>query len=204
MPRLALYAVFTLSGISALFYQLIWQRMLLSLFGSNIESVTMVVSAFMLGLGLGSLFGGYISRSERLPLLIVFGVIEMGIGVYGLFSPQIFHAIGAQASDIGMLATGGLSFGLIIIPTLLMGATLPLLVAHFVKSIGDVGYSVAMLYFVNTLGAGIGAWVAAFFALGWLGLSGSVVLAACLNFAAGSLILYYGLRKSSPQPVPAS
>ncbi|HAV14037.1 MAG TPA: hypothetical protein DCX06_11195, partial [Opitutae bacterium] len=71
--------MFTMSGISALIYQLIWQRSLLMIYGSNIESVTMVVTAFMLGLGLGSLVGGMISKRQGAPLLLLFALIEISI-----------------------------------------------------------------------------------------------------------------------------
>ena len=53
-----LCVLFFFSGFPALIYQLTWQRALFRIFGVNIESVTIVVTAFMLGLGLGSLAGG--------------------------------------------------------------------------------------------------------------------------------------------------
>ena len=191
LPPRILFLVFTLSGISALLYQLIWQRALLTIYGSNIESVTMVVSAFMLGLGIGSIFGGIISKKPGPRLLLTFSLIEIGIGLYGLVSLQLFAAIGALTAGAGTALTGALAFGLIIIPTLLMGSTLPLLVAHYVSVTRDVGYSVSMLYFVNTLGAGLGAFLAAFLFLRFLGLSGSVLVAVCLNLLAGFTILYF-------------
>lgn len=186
-----LFIVFTISGISALIYQLIWQRSLLTIYGSNIESVTMVVSAFMLGLGIGSIFGGAISKKAGAPLLLFFSLIEFGIGLYGALSLHLFHYVGEFSTGVGTLATGILSFSLILIPTVLMGSTLPLLVAHYVNASKSVGFSVSMLYFVNTLGAGIGAFVAAFFLLGTFGLSGTTYVAVALNFTAGGLILLF-------------
>src|ERR1035437_6376246 len=85
------YLLFFLSGFPALLYQIVWQRALFTLYGVNIESVTMVVTAFMLGLGLGSLVGGALSRSRRLPLLQVFGLVELLIASYGMFSLKTFH-----------------------------------------------------------------------------------------------------------------
>ena len=78
-----------------------------------------------------------------------------------------------------------------------MGSTLPLLVAHYVNATNNVGYSVSVLYFVNTLGAGIGAFLASFVVLGWLGLSGSVYVAVALNVLAGLIILHHR-RRSAP------
>src|ERR1039457_7000124 len=88
-----LYAFFFLSGFPALLYQLVWQRALFTIYGINIESVTMVVSAFMLGLGLGSLVGGWISERPRVPLLMAFGVIELGVAVFGIFSLRVFQFV---------------------------------------------------------------------------------------------------------------
>ena len=76
-----LYAAFFASGFAALVYQVVWQRSLFSIYGVNIESVTIVVSAFMLGLGLGSFVGGKVSARPGVALLRWFGAIELSIGV---------------------------------------------------------------------------------------------------------------------------
>lgn len=191
LPTQVLFGVFTISGVSALLYQLIWQRALLLIYGSNIESVTMVVSAFMLGLGLGSLVGGAISKKPGISLLFLFGCVEILIGVYGAISLQLFAAVGNWAEMMSGFSKGLLCFSLVLVPTLLMGSTLPLLVAHYVNVSRNVGYSVSMLYFVNTLGAGIGALLAAFLVLGTFGLTKSVFLAVALNLFAGITILYF-------------
>lgn len=191
LPGPVLLAVFTVSGICALLYQLIWQRALLLIYGSNIESVTMVVSAFMLGLGLGSLLGGAVSKRPGIPLLFLFGCVEILIGAYGAISLSLFDIVGEATGTGSPLATGMLCFLLVLVPTLLMGSTLPLLVAHYVNASGNVGYSVSMLYFVNTLGAGLGAFLAAFVILGALGLQNSVLLAVALNLFAGATILFF-------------
>lgn len=191
MPRRVLFFVFTVSGVCALLYQLIWQRALLLIYGSNIESVTMVVSAFMLGLGLGSLAGGWVSKKPGVPLLFLFGCVEILIGLYGAVSLSLFEKVGESTGMVSGLSTGLACFSLVLIPTLLMGSTLPLLVTYYVNVSKNVGYSVSMLYFVNTLGAGIGAFLAAFMVLGSLGLTKSVYLAVALNILAGVVILYF-------------
>src|SRR5215831_12358552 len=75
-----LCVLFFLSGFPALIYQLTWQRALFRIFGVNVESVTVVVTAFMLGLGLGSLVGGLISKGRRIPLLPLLALIELATG----------------------------------------------------------------------------------------------------------------------------
>ncbi len=206
IPTPLLFGVFVLSGISALLYQMIWQRSLLTLYGSNVESVAMVVSAFMLGLGLGSLAGGWLSKRLEMPLVVLFAVAELGIGLYGLVSLHLFHWVGDLTVGAGTVKTGLLAFALVLLPTLLMGATLPLLVAHQVNTTGSVGRSVSWLYFVNTLGAALGAYLSAFWVLGRFGQSGSVQLAAALNATVAVVILLTWLRggKSSPPPEKAT
>src|SRR5215475_11416562 len=83
--------LFFVSGFPALLYQIVWQRTLFAIYGVNIESVTVVVSAFMLGLGIGSLAGGRVSKNASAPLLLLFGGVELGIAAYGLASLPLFH-----------------------------------------------------------------------------------------------------------------
>jgi spermidine synthase len=190
LHAIILHGVFILSGISALIYQLVWQRALLTIYGSNVESVAMVVAAFLAGLGIGSLAGGWVSKSTRAPLVLLFGLAELGVGAYGLVSLKLFDAVGAITSvQAHGLTTGALVFLLVFLPTLLMGATLPMLVAHQVRDTAHVGETVSRLYFVNTLGAALGAFIAAHWLLGSFGMSGTVRIAASLNALAAFIVL---------------
>ncbi|MDB6006267.1 MAG: Spermine synthase [Prosthecobacter sp.] len=199
LHAIILHGVFILSGISALIYQLVWQRALLTIYGSNVESIAMVVAAFLAGLGIGSIVGGWISKSTRAPLVLLFGLAELGVGAYGLISLKLFDAVGALTSaQSHVLTTGSLVFLLVFLPTLLMGATLPLLVAHQVRDTAHVGQSVSRLYFVNTLGAALGAFIAAHWLLGSFGMSGTTRIAACLN-AAAALIVLLALREPATE-----
>ena len=87
--------LFFFSGFPALIYQLIWQRALFLIFGVNIELVTIVVTAFMLGLGLGSLAGGWLSKRREIPPLLLLAAIELLTGAFGLASLSIFDKVGA-------------------------------------------------------------------------------------------------------------
>src|SRR5579871_306328 len=199
------YLLFFVSGFPALLYQIVWQRTLFAIYGVNIESVTVVVSAFMLGLGLGSLAGGRISRNPSAPLLLLFGGIELGIAAYGLASLPLFHAVARFTAGAPPLQTGLLSFGLVLIPTALMGATLPLLVAQLVRFSGNVGQSVGALYFVNTLGSSVACFVAALATMPHLGMSGSIMVAAALNVLVGSSVLLLQFRwRGTPAVEPGS
>ena len=194
-----LYVLFFCSGFPALIYQIIWQRALFSIYGINIESVTIVVSAFMLGLGIGSFLGGMISKRAGVPLLATFGGIELSIGIFGIFSLPLFHAVGLHTSAAPQLVTALLTFALVLLPTVLMGSTLPILVAHLVRISGNVGTSVGILYFVNTLGSAVACLMSAKFIMRLLGESGSVYLAAAINCAIGLIALsVYVIRRNQP------
>jgi predicted membrane-bound spermidine synthase len=191
------YPVFLVSGAAAILYQLVWQRALFRLLGTSMESVTLIVTAFMLGLGLGSLAGGAISDRTRRPLALIFAGAEFGIGVFGLVSLPFFRWIAAATPEATGVTIGLLAFAAVLVPTLLMGGTLPILVAFLVRRSGNVGRSVGMLYFVNTLGSALGSIAAAFWILGALGQSGSVLLAAALNLAAATAVAAVHYRSAT-------
>jgi SAM-dependent methyltransferase/MFS family permease len=190
------YLLFFLSGFPALLYQIVWQRTLFTLFGVNVESVTMVVTVFMLGLGLGSLAGGELSSRRGVRLLAAFGAVELCIGAFGACSLWLFHRVASFTAGASLLTTGLVAFALLLIPTLLMGSTLPLLSEHFVRRTGNVGESVGLLYGINTLGSGIACLLAAYCLMRWLGESGSVHLAVGFNLFVGSTALILQLRRT--------
>ena len=141
-----------------------------------------------LGLGLGSLVGGELSRRCPRAALKLFAGAELGIGLFGVFSLALFSRVATATLDETRLTTGTVTFLLVLVPTMLMGATLPLLVGHATRLSGNVGKSVGSLYFVNTLGAALGSLAAAGVFLGVLGLRGTVVVAAALNFAIAVIV----------------
>jgi predicted membrane-bound spermidine synthase len=184
-----LVPVFLISGFAAILYQLVWQRALFRLLGSSMESVTLIVTAFMLGLGLGSLAGGAVSTSRRVPLPLMFGAVELGIGAFGFVSMPLFTWIASETPAAAGLSIGVIAFLAVLVPTLLMGGTLPILVASLVDASGNVGRSVGLLYFVNTLGSALGSLAAAAWVLGALGQRGTVTLAAAINVAVAAAVV---------------
>ena len=190
-----LSVLFFFSGMPALVYQIVWQRTLYGIYGVNAESVAVVVSAFMLGLGLGSLAGGWVSEKFPNQAILIFGGAELGVAVFGLASLRIFHWAAEYTAGANLPATIVLSLFLLILPTMLMGATLPLLVEHLVRYSGQVGQSVATLYFVNTFGSAVACYLCAVFLMREFGQTGSVTLAACLNTLVGATAFLYARSK---------
>ncbi len=201
--RSLLFLLFFVSGFAALQYQIVWQRALFAIYGINAESVTVVVSAFMLGLGIGSLLGGYLSTLS-IPLVMVFGLAELGTAAFGFISLRLFNHVAVHTAGASTLVGGVLAFGLVLVPTVLMGSTLPVLVTYCVRTIPNIGRWTGALYYVNTLGSAIACILAGMFTMRLFGESGSVKAAACINTVVGTVALAYhftkGAHESSGEP----
>ncbi len=182
---LVVMLAFFVSGASALAYQISWQRLLFAVIGVDIESVTLIVSAFMLGLGLGAAAGGYLADRYASALLPAFAAIEASIGVFGLLSPWAIEVLGTYLSAAPRLVSVAGLFLVFLVPTFCMGATLPILVRWLQLRLNNIGASVGQLYFVNTLGAaagvvGVGFWLLTLFDLRqivWLAALGNLSIA---------------------------
>src|SRR5579863_4865633 len=159
----AIGSVFFISGMPALVYQLIWQRSLFTMFGINVEAVTVVVAGFLLGLGFGSLAGGRLSRASSLNLLAAFGIIELIIGSFGILSLHIIDFVGHKTLHLPIAGLTAVTLLLLFVPTLFMGSTLPILTAYLVRRSRNVGRSVGLLYCVNTVGSATACLASALF-----------------------------------------
>jgi spermidine synthase len=192
---LLLHFLFFASGFSALIYQVAWQRSLHTALGGSIESVTIVVTVFMLGLGFGSLAGGYLSRLLPGRIIQLFSGIEAATGLYGLGSIALIgYAAWLGSANHTMIAL--YSMGVLFVPTLLMGASLPLLTALVNRQHEDAGISVAALYFFNTLGAAAASFATVLFFFEFMGLQGTVCAASAGNLLVGATALAaYGRRR---------
>ena len=198
-----LLVLFFFSGVSSLVYQVVWARMLTVVFGTTLLATSTVLSAFMAGLALGSwVLGRRIDRCKH-PLR-VFAALEAGIGLFALFFPSLSanlgNAYGALAGLQGnfylfSLIRFGLCFALLLIPTALMGGTLPVVAKFAVRRLGRLGGRIGQLYAVNTLGAVVGVLAATFGLMEGLGLQGTTQAIAAVNFlVAGAAWLWGGQR----------
>jgi spermidine synthase len=210
--RLAIIALLLLgSGASALAYQLVWTRELRLIFGHSTAASAAVLAIFIGGLGAGSLLIG--PRADRHPRpLALYSRLEAGVALFAALTPLLLAVARA-----GYLALGGslvlgavlstvvrllLAALVLLVPTLLMGGTLPA-AAREVESAGDARRrATALLYGANTLGAVAGAFVATFYALEWLGNRGTLFAACGLN-AGVALTAFLLARGGPPADVPS-
>lgn len=194
------FFLFFISGFSALCYQIVWQRMLFAAFGINIESVTIIVSVFMLGLGVGGIVGGNLQHKPRL-MLALFILFECSIGLFGFFSPALIHWLGGVVNSASLWAVGLGSYALFGIPTFLMGATLPILVSYVQSRVGLTGLALGWLYASNTFGAMAASGLTVTVLFAHFGQSDVVHIAVALNLlTALSAFLFYKTNQSAPQP----
>jgi MFS family permease len=191
MPRLAV--AFFCSGFAALLCQIVWQRMLGIFAGSDTISAALVVGAFLAGLGLGSILGARLAdRLSPRQAMIGFAVAEAGVAGFALVSKLFLYDF--LATDLAgvvdnPVAIFALCFAGLVLPTTLMGASLPFLARAVADQLETVAERIGTLYGLNTLGAGLGALLGGWLIVGNLGFVGALVLAAGLDVLAALLAL---------------
>jgi spermidine synthase len=216
MPRTRVpFALFFLSGASSLVLEVAWVRQFSLTLGNTVLSTTAVLAAYMGGLALGSFLSGRYAERLRRPIL-AYGLLEGIIGIYALLLPflirlsePLFRAVyddlvGAPAAMTALRFLVALV--LLLVPTTLMGATLPLLSQAMTLRPRDAGAVGGRLYAANLLGAAAGSFLGGFALLPVIGLSRSVLLAAGVNFliAATAWIVFRTPPKAAAKAAAAT
>ena len=193
-------ASFFLSGACALLYEVAWMRMLGLVFGVSTFAVSTVLTSYMAGLALGSYYFGRKADSVKNPIKL-YAMLEAGMGIIAFAVPFIFSSLDGiygfiyrKFSFTGFSLNAVrfiLSFLVLIIPTTLMGGTLPVLSKIFAKGRKDMGASTGLLYAVNTLGAVFGCFITGFFLIRNLGVQNSIWIAAVINIAISVIFLVF-------------
>src|SRR6185369_12432453 len=209
----AVLLCFFASGTSGLVYQVVWVRELVLVFGATTFAVSTVLTAFMGGLALGSYYFGRRSETVARPLRL-YGLLEIGIGIYGLAVPLIFATLPTVYHSFSqwlhlsffMLSIVRFVFAtmVLIVPTALMGATLPVLASFYARDAGRIGLNVGSLYALNTFGAVLGAAATGFVLIPALGMTAATTTAAAINILLGitALGLSRRVETSSESMVP--
>lgn len=199
---------FFASGFAALLYQVIWQRMLGLFAGSDAVTAALVVGAFLLGLGLGSLAAGLVAdRLAPRRAAFAFALIEAGIAGFALLSRPFLYDLVVER--LGPLLTGrwevfGICFAGLLVPTFLMGLSLPVLAKAVVARIETAANRIGLLYGINTLGAAAGTLIGGFLIVGAIGFEASLQLGAVLNLLAGAAALAVRARLPDTPPRAAT
>ncbi len=190
----ALLVGYAISGFAAMAYEVAWVRILTMMIGSSVYAFAMILTSFILGLGLGSGVSARLADRLRDPLRAL-AIIEVAIGLSALvvvpFMGQLPLVVTRMISRFGesfgrlQMAEFGLILLVVLVPTFLMGAAFPLAARVFVQRRESVGRSVGTVYASNTVGAIFGSFLAGFALIPWLGTQATIFAAVLLNVAIG-------------------
>jgi spermidine synthase len=188
------FVFFFVSGACGLIYEVVWSRMMMLIFGRTTLAVGTVLAAFMLGLALGSYALGKYADRSRSPLRL-YAMYEIGAGVTAFIASFLLiritpvyvwvHATFGEYPLAFAVIRFSIAFALLITPTVLMGATLPILSRVVVKRLSRVGQELGLLYAINTVGAVAGSLAAGFYLIGHFGLHGAIDVAVLGNLTVG-------------------
>jgi predicted membrane-bound spermidine synthase len=199
-------ALYLVSGVAALVYQVAWQRILALYTGVGLYSVAVIVAAFMAGLGAGSHLGGlWSARLDRRAALRRFALVEMSIGAFGMASPWVYYDWlypYAARLPVPSWPAGLVHFAAVGPPTFLMGVSLPLLTRAVVSNVHEAGRAIGLLYALNMAGGGLGALATPWLLVPRFGVRGALVCAGI-----GSVLVGLGgwtLRRRVRGDVPAA
>lgn len=191
--RLWVLFLFFLSGFAALVYQVVWQRLLVVFAGGDVLSITIIVTAFMAGLGCGSFVGGGLAdKCSRRQNLLLFCSAEALIALFGLVSKPLFYDL--LYLKFGGIADSRVLTALVLIlallpPTFLMGLSLPVLARAMIRDLPGAAVKTGRLYGANTLGAAAGALLTTWLLLPLFGMEGAVHHAVLFNAVCAAGIL---------------
>ncbi|MGH7336638.1 MAG: hypothetical protein ACREI7_03590, partial [Myxococcota bacterium] len=225
MLRPIVLALTVCTGFTGLAYEIAWQKYLAILLGAHSEATATVLGLFLGGLSLGYWLFGALTRAlvargrrqvprsepkasedqqggQPAPLLLVYGAVEAGIGVYCLLFPAIFPLVRSASARLPT-GEGAFAFAvdtalaavLIVPPATLMGGTIPILTQALARSLADATRVHALIYGWNTAGAFAGALAAGFFLIEWLGLDGVQRAMGLVNISAGIVFALLGVQR---------
>ena len=196
--------LFVVSGALGLTYQIVWFKYISLFLGNTTYAQTIVIATFMGGLAIGSAWWGRKVDHINHPLRL-YALLESGIGIYCLLYPKFLELLENFFISIvasAQLPTDGamvlllkflMSLCSLLIPTILMGGTLPILVRFISHKLEESGRNIAVLYFLNSLGAVVGSLLAGFFFIRILGLSTTIYVAAVVNLFIGGFAMLLSL-----------
>lgn len=204
---------FFLSGLTGLIYEILWTRMIVKIIGGAPFAVSIILTVFMGGLGLGSYIASrFIGRvKEPVELVKIYGWLELAIGVYGLVLPLLLVAFGPfYAIVYNQLFDHFLLYNLLIFagciaalffPVICMGATLPILCQYYITNLSQLGSHAGRLYGLNTIGAAFGALLCGFWLINLLGVWGTLILAILINMVIGFFCIMVSYKTTSGQAI---
>ena len=206
------FLFFFFSGLTCLIYEIIWTRLITGIIGAAPFAVSIVLTVFMGGLGLGSYIAGrFVDRIERPgDLLRAYGLLEIAVGIFGVAVPLLitisrpvyavlYNRLFEHFFLYSILTFIGCAL-ILILPVICMGATLPLLARFIVRNMSNAGFRLGGLYGLNTVGAAAGSLLCGFWLIRFTGVWGSLAAAIVLNILIGTASGIIGRSMNNDTP----
>lgn len=210
---------FFISGLTGLVYEILWTRLIVKIIGSAPFAVSIVLTVFMAGLGLGSYIASRtIDRiKNQYNLVKLYGILEIIIGAYGLILPLflllfrplysiLYNHFFGHFIIYTIFTFAGCAI-LLLLPATCMGATLPVLSRFYVTRMSHVGSHLGRLYGLNTMGAVVGTLLCGFWIINLWGVQGALIFAVILNVIIGTICILLSVTlktyKTSPVKIKA-
>ncbi len=207
LARLALWAI-GISGFCSLALEVFWTRALVFFLDNSTHAFTTILTAFLLGIALGStLIAGFVDGRKR--LIGWLGGLEILIGISAILAiPILNHTTPVVERLMGVALDASLpwkwmglrlltTLSVILVPTLLIGATFPLVTKIYATNLRRVGTALGNVYSMNTVGGVLGSVLAGFVLIPSLGMQNGIILVSAINVALGVYLVFR-------DPVPSS
>lgn len=191
-----LLTAFAVNFIS-LVYQVLWTRNIMAIFGSTALSISTTLTVFLSGIALGGYLGGIWIRKAKNKYMTM-GALLVLLGAYCFFIGTLFDLVdfvyislsgSIESALVSNLIKLVLIFAILIFPTTIIGSMFPICTYLYSVEFGKLGKDVAFIYFLDTLGAALGALVSGFILVPLVGLRESSFIAALAYVLLGTLIL---------------
>ena len=198
-PTVLVALMFGIAGGASMIYEIAWTRALSLVLGSSVYAFTTMLATFLIGLAGGSYAFSRLFRDKEELRPNSFGWLEIFIGFSSLLTIPFFDRLPdlfLRMAGLVNFSFGGLqviqfvvSFFVMIIPTLLIGATFPCVVKICTRHVQHLGGNIGTLYAINTFGSILGSFLGGFFFIPWMGAQNALTLAAFLNLVIGGILV---------------
>jgi len=207
MQASVILVLFFITGAVGLAFEVLWIRLLVNIFGVTVHAVSTVISSFFAGLALGSYVFGKIGERTKNPLYL-YAILEFFVGIYALATLILFTRVDAIWT-IAYAMVGGdpflyslvrfaLCFAILLVPTTLMGGTLPILSIYFSRSLDRIGRSLGLIYSVNTFGALVGCFLVGFVLIRTIGIRHTLYAGVACNMLVALVAFLIGSARKEP------
>jgi len=196
-PARFLLIAYGVAGATSLAYEVLWTRILVYFTGQTIYAFSTILASFLIGIALGSVAIARVSDRIR-DRVAAFGLMELGIGISAAYLLLAIRYILPLSYQVRGVIPGGeatarfaMSFALMLFPTFLMGAVMPIVARAYAGEVGRLGRRLGVLYAANTVGCVLGSLVAGFVLLAWIGAQRGVLVVSVVNVLLGLGILLW-------------